>query len=159
MNHLTIAKTYTTIAFGVSIFLWPYLSSVSIAPSLPRGLAHPYFTTELALMLSIVIVWLLMIPISLSKLQKQKMSLEKGIAQNWSVIFLASATLVVAISGCIFYFQLPFLSGGKDDLVGMPPIPPSNPFALIYGFGTLFCEAAWIMDGIAKIFEKLHRRS
>ncbi|MDH7564253.1 MAG: hypothetical protein QHH24_05155 [Candidatus Bathyarchaeota archaeon] len=159
MNYLTVAKAYTTIAFGVSIFLWPYLSSALLAPSIPLALIHPFFTAELALMLSIVIAWILMIPICLSKLRKQKNTFKKSIAPNWYVIFLASATLVVAISGCIFYSQPVQYEWEADDLRRMPPIPPPNLFARINGFGTLFCEAAWIIDGIRKISEKLQGKS
>ena len=149
MNQLVVPQVYTIASFGASMFLWPYLPSVRLE--------------ELFLMLSTVVVWVMAMPISSYKLRKQKISLTQSIVQNWFIVSLASATVIVAISGCIFYSESFHFEMYHDDLVGLPALRPPNPFALINGVGILYCEATWVAIGIFKMTVKvrgiLQRRS
>lgn len=161
MNLMVVPKVYTITAFGASIFLWPYVSSVALGSSVdgvPYGLIHPYFTAELLLMLSTVVVWVMVILISLYNLRKQRMVLTKSIVQNWFVVSLAFATMIVAISGCMFYseiFHFEEYSNNGLDLWVTPALSSPNPFALINGVGILFCEGAWIIIGLINYLKRL----
>ena len=149
MSRLVVPQVYTIAAFGVSMFLWPYLPSVRLE--------------ELFLMLSTVVVWVMATLTSLYKLRKQKIGLTKSIVQNWFIVALAFATVIVAISGCIFYSESFHFEMYHNDLVGLPALRPPNPFALINGVGILCCEAIWMTIGVVKMTVKirgmLQRRS
>lgn len=161
MGHLDVPKVYTILAFGASILLWPYVSSVALGPSMegvPCGLIHPYFTAELFLMMSTVVVWVTAILISLHNLRKQRIGLTKRIIQNWFEISLVFATIIVAVSGCIFYsepFHYNWYPSNDLDLWVTPALSPPNPFALVNGVGILFCEAAWIIIGLVNYLKRL----
>lgn len=160
MNRLVTPQIYTIIAFGASIFLWPYMSSVALLPSMngmPLYLIHPFFAAELFLMLSTVVVWVMAMPISLYNLRKQRIALTKSIVQNWFAVSLVFITIVVAISGCIFYseiFHFEEYPNNGLDLWVTPAPSPSNPFALINGVGILFCEGAWIIIGLVNYLKR-----
>jgi len=125
---------------------------------IPFGLIHPYFTAELFFMLSTVVVWVMAMLISLYKIRRQRKALTKSIVQNWLVVSLAFATVISAIFGCIFYLQPFHDKWGKwahDDLADLSAIGSPNPYALANAVGTLFCEAAWTIIGVAKITTKV----
>jgi len=112
---LTI-MVYTIIAFGASILLWSPSSRVPIMPSAkgtPLYSLHPYFTAELLLMLSTVIVCVMAMLISLYSLRRQGVDLIRTMIQNYSIISLAVFTVIVAICGCLTYSQ-PVYMGGRD---------------------------------------------
>jgi F0F1-type ATP synthase membrane subunit a len=108
MEQLDVPKVYTILAFGTSMLLWSYVSSVALEPSMegvPLGLIHPYFTAELFLMMSTAIVWVTAILVALYNLRKQRIDLTKCIMQNWFEFSLEFVTIIVAVSGCIFYSE------------------------------------------------------
>lgn len=114
MNRSVIPQVYTIIAFGASMLLWPFVSSVALMPSMegtPLYLIHPFFTAELFLMLFTVIVWVVAMLISLHDLRKRRVAFVKSLVQNWFTVSLALATVVVATSGCKFYSEPSILNG------------------------------------------------
>lgn len=142
---------YTIIAFGASILLWSPSSRVPIMPSAkgtPLYSVHPYFTAELLLMLSIVIVCVMAMLISLYSLRRQGVDLIRTMIQNYSIISLAVFTVIVAICGYLTLSQPVYMGGGFE---------PPTLFEYCYGFGILFCEGAWIMIGLLECLKHLKK--
>lgn len=160
MKYLVISQVYTIMAFGASIFLWPFLTPIPIIPS-PEGtplyLIHPFFTIELFLMLSTAIVWVMAMLISLHSLRKQRIALTESIIQNLFIVSLALTTVIVAISGYIVYSETIHFEKYHNNLMDLQGISPPNPFAICYGLGILFCESAWIITGLLKCLEHLKK--
>jgi len=134
-------------SLGVSILLWPFLSAVPILESKPLFLIYPIFALEFTLLLSIIVVWLVTFLLSLKSFLKQKLMLRKIVERNSLLISLVFISLVVAISGCVFFskapvFEEPLHVGGLLVLYG---VPPPNPYGMLYGLGILFCEPTWIV--------------
>jgi len=162
MNYIAISQVYTIIALGASIILWLFIPSVALLPSMdgiPLYLIHPFFTSELILMLSIVIIWIAIMLISLRNIQKQRTTATKSIVRSLFTVFLALATVIAAISGCIFYSEPFHFEQYNNCLVGFPGISSPKPLARINGAGTLFCEAAWIIDGVGKLIKYYKKKT
>jgi hypothetical protein len=161
MEQLDVPKVYTILAFGVSMLLWPYVSTVALEPSMegvPRGLIHPFFTAELFLMMSTVFVWVTAMLISLYNLRKQRIGLTKRVIPNWFEFSLVLATIIVAVFGCIFYSEPFHYDLYPNSALGLwvdQGISPPNLFALVNGVGIILCEAAWIIIGLAKYLKHL----
>lgn len=157
MGSLVNPQVYTVITFGFSIFLWFFLPTVAIMPSMegmPLYLIHPFFTLELFLMLSTLIVWVLAIK-SAYNLRKQRIALTQSITQNLFITFLVFVTIIVAISGCIFFSRTIHFEEFSNDLADLASIPPPIPFALIYGYGILFREGAWIIIWLNRALKRI----
>jgi len=106
---------------------------------------HPYFTAQLLLMLSTVIVWIVTLPIFLYSLVKGKIPKTRSTTQNLFVVSLALATIVVAISGSIFFSKtISARAPSQTDNLRMVGLDPPDPFGQVYGLGILFCEGLWI---------------
>ncbi|MGB9694233.1 MAG: hypothetical protein ACPLYF_05255 [Fervidobacterium sp.] len=104
MGRATIvAQIYTIIAYGFSIYLWSLIPQVGLLEGIPFYLVHPYFTAELFLMMSTLIVWTIALIISLIDSLKQGISIIKKASQNFPEIIALFITMIAAISGCIFY--------------------------------------------------------
>jgi hypothetical protein len=158
VDNLVNPQVYTIITFGASIFLWLFLPTVTIMSSMegmPLYLIHPFFTLELFLMLSTAIVWVREMLISFYNLRKQRIALTKSMAQNSFIVSLAFVTVIVAISGCIVFSKTIHFEEFSSDLVDLISIPSPSPFALIYGYGILFCEGAWIIMGLTRALKRL----
>lgn len=147
---LTI-MVYTIIAFGASILLWSPSSRVPIMPSAkgtPLHSLHPYFTAELLLMLSTVIVCVMAMLISLYSLRRRGVDLIRTMIQNYSIISLAVFTVIVAICGC-FDLLSTCLYGGRDRA--------TNTLRILLWPRILFCEGAWIMIGLLECLKHLKK--
>jgi len=155
VSYLVIPLIYTVIAFGASIFLWSFLPSIILLEGMPLYLAHPYFTAELFFMLSTLIVWVVAMLFSLHNIRKQKIALVKSLTQNGLIVCLALFTVLVAILGCEIYSRI--VERHPADLHDLYALDPPNPFAVIHGYGILFCEGAWIIVGIAKLFKEFKK--
>ena len=141
-----VSGTYTTMSLGVSILLWPFLSTVSILEAKPLFLIHPIFALEFTLLLSIIVLWSATSLLSLKSILDQKLMLRKIVERNSLLISLVFITLVVAISGCVVFSKIsnfigPLQVGGLNVT---PGIPPPKPYGMLYGLGILFCEPTWI---------------
>ena len=154
MKYVVVPQVFTIIAFGASIFLWLFLPTVVIDPSMegiPLYSIHPLFTLEFYLLLSTAIVWFIAFLFSLYNMRKQTMTLTEIVGRNLFMISLVLITIIVALSGCVTYSQnVHFEEFGAGDLWITPAIPSPNPFAIIYGYGILFCEPAWIITVLSK---------
>lgn len=150
MKYTIISQVYTIIAFGASILLSILSTGMRLTPSAegtPLYSIHPYFTAKLLLMLSTVIVWIVTLPIFLYSLMKGKIPKTRSTTQNLrarALVSLALATIVVAISGCIFFSKTVSYTASQTDNLRMAGFGPVDPFARVYGFGVLFCEGLWI---------------
>ena len=152
---LVFPQVYTVIAFGASIFLWSFLPTVAIVPSMegmPRYSIHPLFTSVFFLSLSTAIVWFIVSAISLHNIRKQRMTLAEIVRKNFLSVSLAILTVVVALSGCIVFSEkVPhFEDFQADGLLDLQGLRLPNPFALLYGIGILLCEPAWIITVLSK---------
>ncbi|NIO37234.1 hypothetical protein GTO27_05960 [Candidatus Bathyarchaeota archaeon] len=82
-------------------------------------------------------------PIFLYSLMKGKIARTRSITQNLFVVSLALATIVVAISGSLFFSKtIPYLPSQVDGRWVSYYSP--DPFGQVYGLGVLFCEGLWI---------------
>lgn len=144
MKYTIISQVYTIIMFGTSIFLWIFLTPIPIMMETPICLQHPLFMLELLFLLSTAIVWIVTLPIFLYSLMKGKISKTRSITQNLFVVSLALVTIVVAISGSIFFSKtIPYRPSQVDGL-WVSYFDPPDPFGQVYGLGVLFCEGLWI---------------
>lgn len=134
-------------SFGVSILLWPFLSTVTILEAKPLFLIHPLFALEFTLLLSIIVLWSVTFLLSLKSILNQEVMLRKIVGRNSLLISLVFITLVVAISGCVSFSKISNIYIGPLQVGGLhitPGIPPPNPYGMLYGLGILFCEPTWI---------------
>lgn len=126
------------------------MTGISFTPSAegtPLYSIHPYFTAELLLMLSTVIVWIVTLPIFLYSLVKGKIPKTRSTTQNAFIVSLALATIVAAISGGIFFSKAISYSPIENTRYDLRPphgFRPPDPFARVYWLGILFCEGLWI---------------
>lgn len=163
MKYSIISQVYTIIMFGTSIFLWIFLPRISIMVETPICLQHPLFMLELLSLLSTAIVWIVTLPIFLYSLVKGKISETRSITRNLFIVSLALVTIVVAISGSIFFSKtIPYRPSQVDDL-WVTYVNPPDPFGQVYGFGVLFCEGLWIawtifIDGSARLRKRVREQ-
>jgi hypothetical protein len=146
VKYTIISQVYTIIAFGASILLSILSTGMLLTPSAegrPLYSIHPYFTAKLLLMLSTVIVWIVTLPIFLYSLVKGKIPKTRSTTQNSFIVSLALATIVVAISGSIFFSKTVSYTASQADNLRMAGFGPVDPFARVYGLGILFCEGLW----------------
>ena len=111
----------------------------------PICLQHPLFMLELLSLLSTAIVWIVTLPIFLYNLMKGKISKTRSITQNLFVVSLALATIIVAISGSIFFSKTIPYRPSQIDGRWVSYFDPPDPFGQVYGLGVLFCEGLWIV--------------
>ena len=151
VNLIVIPQIYTIVAYGFSVYLWALIPQVPLPEGIPFYLIHPYFTAELFLMISTLIVWAIALIVSLIYSLKQGISITRNVSQNLFATLLVFITIIAAISGCIFFStQVVYYPESIGDFGVSPP----NPLAAINSLGILFSEAAWIILGAAKIFKK-----
>ena len=146
---------FTILMFGLSIFLWIPMNGIRLVPETPLYLTHPLFTLELVSLLSTVIAWVIAALISVYNLVRKGLSITSSITQNRLVVSLAFITILVAISGSLFFYLevVPKYPVRNTDRYVTPGAIPSplRPFAVSYGFGVLFCEGAWIVEGMLRV--------
>jgi hypothetical protein len=147
-----VSGTYTALSLGVSILLWSFLSAVPILEAKPLFLIHPIFALEIILLFSIVILWSVTSLLSIKSILNQKLMLRKIVERNSLLISLVFITIVIAISGCLVFSEVPFIERPLQvgDLHIIYGISPPNPYAVLYGLGILFCEPTWIALVILK---------
>jgi len=134
--------------FGISIFLWIVLPQIPIIQGTPVYLQHPLFMLELFSLLSTVIVWIMAMLISLYVLVIKKMSIIRCASRNLFVVSLVSITIVVAISGSVFFSKtIPYRPNVLNDL-WVEYFDPPDLSGQLYGFGILLCEGAWLVYAI-----------
>jgi len=151
VKYVVVPQVYTIIAFGASIFLWLFLPTVVIDPSMegiPLYSIHPLFTLEFYLLLSTAIVWFIAFLFSLYNMRKQTMTLTEIVGRNLFMISLVLITIIVALSGCVLYSEL--IHFEEFPAMDLPPLPPPNPFGVLHGYGILLCEPAWIITVLSK---------
>lgn len=144
MEYTIISQVYTIIMFGTSIFLWIFLPRIPIMMETPICLQHPLFMLELLSLLSTAIVWIVTLPIFSYSLIKEKIPKTRSTTQNLFVVSLALATIVVAVSGSIFFSKTISYDPSQTDNLRMAGLSPPDPFGQVYGLGILFCEGLWI---------------
>jgi len=144
-KNLIFPYVYTMIMFGISICLWIVLPQIPIMPETPVYLQHPLFMLELFSLLSTVIVWIMAMLISLYILVIQKMPIIRCASRNLFLVSLVSITIVVAVSGSLFFSKtIPYRPNKLNDL-WVDYFDPPDLFGQLYGFGILFCEGAWLV--------------
>lgn len=149
-----VAQIYTIIAYGFAIYLWTLIPQVVLLEGIPFYLMHPYFTAELFLMMSTLVVWIIALIISFIDSLKQSISIIKKASQNYLETIALFITIIAAISGCIFYLtkvvymDYPPINGDLHN-IGQPDL-----LAATNAFCILFSEAAWIIIGMAKILKR-----
>jgi len=145
--------------FGISIFLWIPMARVPLVPGMPKYLIHPFFMLELVSLLLTLIAWVIATLISLYNLARKRLSITSSITQNWPVVFLVFITVITAVSGSIYFYldvTPEYPVSNTDRYVTPAGIPsPLRPFAVLYGFGVLFCESAWIVEGMLRVISFL----
>jgi len=158
VKYAVVPQVYTIIALGASMFLWLFLPTIAITPSMegvPLYSIHPLFTFEFCLLLSTVIIWFMVFLLALSNMRKQTMTLTEIVRQKVLLILLVLATIVAVLSGCVTYSQtIHFEEFGADGLWITPALSPPNLSAIIHGYGILFCEIVWIITVLSKIFTR-----
>lgn len=140
------------------MFLWSYIPTVPFMPSMngvPLGFIHPYFTAELLLTLATFFVWIMAVLIFLDNLRSEGIAFTENITvQNWLILCLILATMIVTVSGIIFYSS-PF---HFEERTGYVSIPSSNPYAVVNHVGIIFCEVVWIIKGIVEFFQRFSKK-
>jgi len=140
VKYRVFSQVYTIIAFGVSILLLIFPPPIPLFSLRNTTLSNaPFF-----LSLSTAIVWVTAIPISLYDTRKRRVSLSNSVGNNFFYILLALATVIVAMSGSIFWFK-----------TVIPSVEPPRPFAVVYGFGVIFIEEAWIIAALYSLVKGL----
>jgi len=74
--------------------------------------------------------------------------------QNWLILCLILATMIVTVSGIIFYSSPFHLEERTSDV----SIPSSNPYAVVNHVGIIFCEVVWIIKGIVEFFQRFSKK-
>ena len=142
MKYAVIPQIYTIIAFGASLVLMLSYTGGMIEPwmdGLPQYLVHPIYTVEFCLWLSTAIVWFIAFALSLRNIHKKALRLTEAVEQNSLIVYLATFTVVVALSGCVSLSR-PMLYTAH--------LPPQLSYAFGYAtfvgfFGILICVPAW----------------
>lgn len=129
--------------FGIAIYLWKFWpGAIEFAPTgVPVYLIDPLSAIELFSMASTGIVWVITGLISLHNIRRRGIwDIAENVAENFLVVSLAFVTIVMAVSGSMFF------SRSLPEHWAVSDLPGALPLAIpLYFFGTPFCEAGWII--------------
>lgn len=152
VKYVGVLQVYTISMFAVSIFLWIFLPWIPLISGTPGYLADPLFTLELFSMVSTGIVWVMTGLISLHSLRKLRMPITRSITENLFVISLVFVTIVVTILGSMFFSRtVPDYLISSNRHLTLYALDGHDPLFVLYFFGTLFCEGAWIIQELPKL--------
>ncbi len=179
MKYVVVSQAYTIVMFGIAIYLWKFWpGAIESAPTgVPVYWVDALSAIELFCMASTGIVWVITGLISLHNMRRRDIwDIAENVAKNFLVVSLAFVTIVVAVSGSMVFSRT--IQPLRDYARTMQPLPDyaihamsqvsSGPLSLatLYFFGTPFCEAGWIIQGLFRfrpfvksIFKRLVKRS